>query len=347
MKTKTLGEIAALIQADLIGDPQTPITGISTLQAATAGQLSFLDNPKYQRYLPETKASAVILTSEAAADCPCAALVVKDPYFAYAKVATAFSEVASVPTGIHPSAVIGKDCHIDSSASIAPQVVIEDRVTIGPRTQIGPGCVIGEGAQIGEACRLWANVTIYHSTRIGNRVVIHSGVVIGSDGFGMAKHEGAWHKIPQLGRVILEDDVEIGANTTIDRGALDNTIIGTGAKLDNQIQIGHNVVIGAHTVMAGCTGVAGSTKIGKHCMIGGGSCINGHIEITDNVMMTGMAAITNSIKEPGVYSSGTGFMSNREWRKNAARFRQLDKITRRLTELEKRHVTDEENEDDY
>ena len=327
---KTLAELAAKINAEIKGDSHCIITGVSTLQSAEKGHLSFLSNAKYRQYLSATKASAVILTKDCVGDCPVNALIVEDPYYAYSQLAKEFIQLKKASPGIHSTAVIGNHCKIDPSASIAAHVVIDDNVIIEAHSQIGSGCVIGEGCHIGKDSHLWANVTLYHGVKLGNQVIVHSGVVIGADGFGIAQHQGKWHKIPQLGAVIIEDDVEIGANTTIDRGAIDNTVIETGVKLDNQIQVGHNVRIGAHTVIAGCAGISGSTHIGKHCMVGGGAGFGGHLKIADHSIVIGMSMVTSSIKEAGIYSSGTGLMKHREWLKNVARFRHLDKIIRQL-----------------
>ncbi|OGT30149.1 MAG: UDP-3-O-(3-hydroxymyristoyl)glucosamine N-acyltransferase [Gammaproteobacteria bacterium RIFCSPHIGHO2_12_FULL_35_23] len=330
---KKLIELAKLIDAKVIGDQECEITGIATLSEAKSGDISFFHNPKYKHQLQTTQASAVILSAKIAEICPTNALVVENPYYAYAKLANEFAYKPVVQPGIHPTAIIGKNCQIAKSVSIAPYVVISDEVIIDENTSIGAGSVIGEGCKIGKDCQLAARVTLYHHVEIGDRVLIFSGAVLGSDGFGHANYEDKWYKVSQLGRVIIEDDVEIGANTTIDRGALDDTRVGRGVKLDNQIQIGHNVQIGAHTIMAGCSGIAGSTKIGSYCMIGGGSCINGHIEIVDRVMITGMGAVISSIKQPGIYSSGTGLLDNHEWKKSVIRFRQLDKMMRQLKKL--------------
>lgn len=208
--------------------------------------------------------------------------------------------------------------------------MLGDNVVIGDNIVLGAGCFIGDYSSLDVGCYIWPRVTLYHQVILGKRVIIHSGAVIGSDGFGMVNENGAWRKIPQLGGVTIGDDVEVGANTTIDRGTLENTVIESGVKLDNQIQIAHNVVVGAHTAIAACVGIAGSTRVGKHCMIGGATGISDHLEIADGVMMTGMTMVTQSITQPGIYSSGTGFQDNRTWRKNVARFKQLDEIVRRL-----------------
>lgn len=332
----TLAELAERLGSSYQGDPNCIITGVATLEDAKPGQISFLSNPLYRKFLTTTQASAVILSPEDAEQFELNAIITPNPYLAYALVARLFDRTPTPHSGIAASAVISTSARIDPTVSIGANAVIEDEVVIGAGTIIGPGCVIGAGSKIGNQCRLWANVTLYHYTQLGDRVILHGGVVIGSDGFGFAFDKEAWHKIPQIGQVIIGNDVEIGANTTIDRGALGDTIIEDGVKLDNQIQIGHNVKIGAHTAIAGCTGISGSTQIGKYCRIGGGSGIAGHIEIADKVVVTGMSMITNSILQAGMYSSGTGLQESRVWQKNAVRFRHLDDLARQLKALEKR-----------
>ncbi|MGB6976126.1 MAG: UDP-3-O-(3-hydroxymyristoyl)glucosamine N-acyltransferase, partial [Gammaproteobacteria bacterium] len=299
------------------------------------GQLSFLGNARYRRHLLTTKASAVILTAKEAANCSTAALIVDDPYLAYAKAATLFQRIPVAYAGKHPTAIIGQGCQIDKSVSVGAQCVIGNQVKIGANSIIEPGTIIGDEAIIGTDCHLWSRVSLYYRVQIGNRVVIHSGAVLGADGFGLTNEQGVWHRIPQLGGVVIGDEVEIGANTTIDRGALEDTIIEQGVKLDNLIQVAHNVHIGAHTAIAACVAIGGSTKIGKYCMIGGGATISGHLEITDSVIIIGTAVVSKSISEPGIYSSGTGLMPHREAIKCAARYRQLDDIVKRLKQLEK------------
>lgn len=327
---KTLAELAKHIGARLEGDPDCVISGVGTLKLAKSGDLTFLDNTNYRRYLRDTQASVVILTAADLSECQTNALVVDEPYFAYAQLAQLFTKPRKLTAGIHPSAVLGQDCQIDDSVSIGAKVVIEDDVKIAANSVIGPGCVIGAGSVLGVSCVIEANATIYHNVCIGNRVVIYSGAVIGSDGFGMAQKDKIWHKVPQLGSVIIGDDVEIGANTTIDRGTINNTIIERGVKLDNQIQIAHNVCIGEHTVIAACTGIAGSAKVGRHCSVGGGASINGHIEIADYTVLAGTATVSKSITRPGIYSSGTGLMPHDQTVKNIARFRRLDKTIREI-----------------
>jgi UDP-3-O-[3-hydroxymyristoyl] glucosamine N-acyltransferase len=316
--TYCLSELATRLGAELHGDPSCVISGVATLQHAKAQQISFLDNPRYRKYLANTQASAVILTSTDLALCTTNALIMDNPYLGYAKVASLFDQASKIKPGIHPTAVIAEGCVIDPTASI------------------GPHCVIGEGTHIGAHSRLYANVTLYQGVRIGDRVIIHSGAVIGSDGFGFAQNKGTWYKVPQLGGVIIGNDVEIGANTTIDRGALDDTIIADGVKLDNQIQIAHNVVIGAHTAIAGCVAIAGSTVIGKYCAIGGRASIAGHITITDKVMIAGGSGVSQSITEPGVYSSSIATVqAATSWNRNLMRIYQLDEMAQRLRKLEK------------
>lgn len=330
-----LGELAQLIGAELQGDAKLEITGLATLQNAQPGQLSFLHNAKYKHYLADTQASAIILNAASAAECKTNVLISENPYLSYAKAVQLFAKIPTPPSGIHPTAIIGEDCEVDPSASIGPYSVIGNNVKIGKDVVIGRGCAIGEFSLIGEGTRLWDNVTLYYGVKLGERVILHSGCVIGSDGFGLAQDAGKWVKIPQVGGVWLQDDVEVGANTTIDRGALEDTVIETGVKLDNQIQIGHNVRIGAHTAVAGCVAIAGSTTIGKHCMIGGRASILGHITIADGVMLTAGTGVGKSITEPGVYSSGIDAQPAKQWRRNMFRIYQLDEQARKINELEK------------
>lgn len=330
----TLRQIADEIQAELHGDAGCEITGVATLQNAGGGDLSFLANRRYFQYLNSTRAAAVILDQEDAKVCPVNALVAADPYLAYVKAVRFMFPGQAITAGISDTASISKGAVIAPTAYVGPNSVIADGVNIGDGVYIGPGCVVGEDVTIGKDVKLVAGVTLCNRVQIGQRVLIHPGVVIGADGFGIANDQGKWLKIPQLGSVIIGDDVEIGANTTIDRGAIDNTVIGEGVKIDNQVQIGHNVVIGAHTAIAGCVAIAGSVTIGKYCMIGGLSAISGHITIADKVTITGMSGVSNTIKEPGVYSAGLNIMENRLWRKNVVRFKYLDELFRRLKKLE-------------
>ena len=334
--TIKLGQLAEFLGATLRGDPETQITGLATLQEAGPAQLSFLANPQYRKYLASCQAAALLLKEADADGFAGNALVVPDPYLAYARISHLFDPKPKATAGVHPSAVIAPDAVVDPSASIGPFVVIEAGVRIGAQVTLGAHCVIGARSEIGEGGWLAPRVTLYHDVRIGKRVVIQSGAVLGGEGFGFANEKGIWQKIAQIGGVTIGDDVEIGVNTAIDRGALADTVIGNGVKLDNQIQIAHNVQVGDHTAMAACVGISGSTKIGKHCMLAGGVGLVGHIDICDNVFLTGMTMVTHSITEPGAYSSGTAMQPAAEWRKSAARIRQLDDLARRLKQLEKR-----------
>ena len=330
----SLEEIADLIDADLKGDPTCLIDGIMALQSAESGQISFLDNKRYLKYLATAKASAVILRAEHLKYATNNALIVADPYLAFAKVAKLFERLPQVAVGIHPTVIIGDHCQIHPSVSIAPYVVIGAKSRLDEGVVVGAACIIGENVSVGANTHLAPHVSLCRDTIIGKRVIIHNGSVIGSDGFGLAKENEHWVKIPQLGKVQIGNDVEIGANVSIDRGALEDTVIDDGVKLDNQIQIGHNVHIAANTAIAGCTGIAGSTRIGKNCMIGGGVCINGHIEIVDGVYITGMSSVVHSIRRSGIYSSTHSVQPQREWQKNSVRFRQLDHIVKRLRKIE-------------
>lgn len=330
----TLEKLASEIGAQLVGNADKVITGVGTLQNAKDTDISFLANTKYRQYLKSTSAGCVIVTSADLAEVKTNALVIDDTYVAYAKAASLLYPEEVPETGIHSSVVIGDNCTIAVSARIAAQVFIGSNVQIGANVVIGPGSIIENDVKIGADSRLMANVTLCRKVSIGQRVRIHPGVVIGADGFGIANDNGTWLKIPQVGKVIIGDDVEIGANTTIDRGAIDDTVISNGVKLDNQIQIGHNVFIGEHTVIAGCVGISGSTRIGSHCAIGGGTGIAGHIEITDGVQLTGMSMVTKSIMTSGTYSSGIPVEPTREWHRNVVRYRQLDKLNEKLKQLE-------------
>jgi UDP-3-O-[3-hydroxymyristoyl] glucosamine N-acyltransferase len=335
LRKYTLAQIATHIGADLKGDPDCMISAIAPLQQAQKGQISFLDNKSYRKYLADTKASAVILSENNITDCAANLLVMQNPYLGYAKTAELFEIKAKSKMEIHPSVVIGDNSSIAQEVSIGPYCVVGKNVVIEKGVVIGAGCVIDENTQIGAQSELKSHVTLYHGTKIGQRAIIHSGVVIGSDGFGFANDRGIWYKIPQIGNVRIGNDVEIGANTTIDRGALNDTQIDDGVKLDNQIQIGHNVHIGAHTIIAGCVAIAGSTTIGKYCMIGGAAVIAGHLKIADKVIITGMSGVASSIQEPGIYSAGSVIQKHKSWLKNSVRITQLDEMARRLHQLEK------------
>ncbi len=332
----TLGQLAEALGATLKGPEALQITGLATLQEAGPGQLSFLANPQYRKFLDDSQAAAVLLKAADAEGFAGNALIVADPYLAYARISHLFDPKPKAVAGIHPSAVVAEDAQVDASASIGPFAVIESGARIGANVSIGAHCFIGARCVVGESGWLAPRVTLYHDVTIGKRVVIQSGAVIGGEGFGFANEKGIWRKIAQIGGVTIGDDVEIGVNTAVDRGALSDTRIGDGVKLDNQIQIAHNVQIGDHTAMAACVGISGSTRIGKHCMLAGGVGLVGHIDICDNVFVSGMTMVTRSITEPGSYSSGTAMQPLADWRKSAARIRHLDDMAKRLQQLEKR-----------
>lgn len=330
----TLEELARFLDAELRGDGGARIVGVATLQDAGPQELTFLANTRYRKFLAGCQAGAVLLRRDDAESFAGSVLLVDDPYLAFARATAHLYPGHEVPPGVHPTAVVDPGAKIAPSASIGPFAVIEADVEIGARVVVGPGCVVRRGCSIGADCCLTANVTLCAETILGERVTVHPGAVLGSDGFGFANDRGKWIKVPQIGRVRIGDDVEIGANTTIDRGALTDTVIEDGVKLDNLIQIAHNVQVGKHTAMAGCVGVAGSAKIGAHCAIGGGAGILGHLELADGVQVTAMSLVTHSLREPGVYSSGTPIQSNAAWQKNAVRAKQLDQMARRLRDME-------------
>lgn len=331
----TLGQLAERLGATVRGSADTLISGLATLQEAGPTQLSFLANPQYRKFLPDCQAGAVLLTAADAQAYTGNVLVVANPYLAYAQLSHLFDRKPQAGAGVHATAQVAADAHVDASASIGAYAVIESGAHVAAGVTVGAHCVVGARSRIGEGGWLAPRVTLYHDVSIGKRVVIQSGAVIGGEGFGFANEKGVWQKIAQIGGVTIGDDVEIGANTTIDRGALSDTLIGNGVKLDNQIMIAHNVQIGDNTAMAGCCGISGSTKIGRNCMIAGGVGMVGHIEVCDNVFVTGMTMVTRSITEPGAYSSGTAMQPAGEWKKSAARIRHLDDMARRLQQLEK------------
>ncbi len=320
-----LGDLARYIGATLHGDEGCLVAKIATLDTAQAGDVSFLFDRRYRNFLKFTAASAVILHPAELSACPVAALVTADPYLAYARASSLFSPPPAFDAGIHTSACIAPTASVDAAAHVGAFAVVEEGARIGSRAFIGPGCIIGRAVRIGDHSCLSARVTVISGASIGQRCLIHPGAVIGADGFGLARDQGVWMKIPQNASVRIGDDVEIGANTTIDRGTFKDTVIEDGVKLDNLIQIGHNVRIGAHTAIAGCVGVSGSTRIGKRCMIGGGAGITGHIEIADDVVIKGAASVTKSIPVAGVYSSVWPAREDKEWRRKVARFNRLDK----------------------
>ncbi len=339
MQPVSLKDLADHIGAELVLAPQdqesTLIQGISTLSSAGNGQISFLSNSKYRSQLVDTAAQAVILHPDNLADCPCSALVTQDPYVGFALIAQLLDTTPAAAVDIAPSAVIADDVQMGEGVAVGANAVIESGVVLADGVQIGAGCFIGKNAIIGKRTKLWANVTIYHEVSIGEDCLVQSATVIGSDGFGYANNRGRWIKIPQLGRVRIGNRVEIGASTTIDRGALEDTVIADGVIIDNQVQIAHNVELGESVAIAGCAVIAGSTKLGKYCTVGGLSGFAGHIEICDNAHFTGMTMITKSINEPGLYSSGVPASPNKEWRKSMVALRNLSSLNQRVKELEK------------
>jgi UDP-3-O-[3-hydroxymyristoyl] glucosamine N-acyltransferase len=330
MTTHTLGEIAERFGLELRGDPGLRISGVATLAAAGAGQIGFLANPRYRAQLATTAAGALVLRAPDADGFPRATLIADDPYVAFARIAALYERAPSASPGVHASASVAPGARIAASASIGAFCAIDADAEIGEGAILGPHCIVGRGCRVGAQSRLVARVTLVQDVTLGRRVLLHPGVVIGADGFGIAFAKDQWEKVPQLGGVVVGDDCEIGANTTIDRGALGDTVLEEDVRLDNQIQIAHNVFIGAHTAMAGCSAVAGSARIGRYCLIGGGAGILGHLEIADRVTVTAMSLVTHSIREAGEYSSGTPIQDNRQWRRNAARFKHLDDFVRRI-----------------
>ena len=341
MKSVTLKELSLLLNGVVQGDETLVINSVATLEHAQSGQISFLANSKYRAQLESTQASAVLLSAKDAQDYSGTALVVKDPYVGFARVAQFLDTTPKAAVGIHPSAQIDPSAQLGEGVAIGANVVIGANVILGENVQIGAGSVIGQDSIVGSNTRLWANVTLYHNVHLGQDCIIHSGAIIGSDGFGYANERGRWIKIPQTGGVRIGDRVEIGANSTIDRGALGHTEIHNGVIIDNQVQVAHNDIIGENTAIAGSTTIAGSVTIGKHCIIGGNCAIAGHLSIADGVHLSGATNITGNMREPGLYSSATVAMENKVWRKNTVRFRQLDELFQRVKTLEKNSNTPE------
>ncbi len=334
MRKATVRELAEIVDGRVEGDGDQVITGIQNLSCAVKGDISFLSNARYARYLGDTQATAVIVNAQDNVESPATLILVKDPYLAYAKIANYLTTPTESPQGIHPQAVVHETAKVHETACVSAGAVIEADAEIAAGVYIGTNCYIGEKVYIGQRSYLHPNVCVYARTQLGKNALIHCGAVLGSDGFGLANENGEWIKIPQIGQLIVGDNVEIGANTTIDRGAIDNTIIHDGVKIDNLVHVAHNVEIGEHTAIAACVGIAGSAKIGKYCTIAGIAGINGHIDIADKVHIGAMAMVTKSIKEPGHYASGLPAEPTAQWRRNVVRFRQLDKLEKRIKELE-------------
>lgn len=329
-----LDEIVARLGGVLEGDGSVVVSQVGTLASAVAGQIAFLVNPKYRQQLLTTGAAAVIVPPQFASDTSLPRIVHPNAYAYYARVVALLNPLPQRPAGIHPTAVVNSV--LPTSAHVGENVVVGEGVSFGENVTVYPGCVIGDGVSVGEGSLLYPNTVIYHHCVIGKRAVIQAGAIIGGDGFGFAKEGECWIKIPQIGRVVIGDDVEIGANTSIDRGALDDTVIGNGVKIDNQIQIAHNVTIGEHSAMAGCVGIAGSTRIGRRCTVGGAGMIIGHLEIVDDVHVSAGSMVTKSLRMPGQYTSIFPLEAHDAWLKNAAQIKRLAKLAERVAQLEKK-----------
>ena len=331
----SLRQLAERCGAELAGDGDVIIDRVATLDSAGEGAIAFLSNPKYRGRLAGTRASAVIVAPDDAQATALPKLVTANPYAAYARVAAILHPPRAPAPGVHPTAVVAGSARVAASAAIGAHAVIGERTQVGERAAVGAGTVVGEDCTVGDDCLLYPRVVVYPRSAIGPRTIVHSGAVIGADGFGMAEQDGRWLKIPQLGRVVVGADVEIGANTTIDRGAIGDTVIDEDVKLDNQIQVGHNCHIGAHTAIAGCVGIAGSTTIGRNCKIGGAAMISGHLEIADGTVITAATGVFESILSPGVYTGSFPALPHREWKHVAAATRRLRSIFERLRALER------------
>jgi len=332
-----LQQLAEALQLEYRGDADLLISGVASPGSAVAGDLCYLLHKTYLDNIATSQCSAVIVSPELGDKVKDKGLLLSDnPEFSFVQAIKALGlEAEPQSPGIHPSAQIAASARLGSGVSVGANAVIEDEVEIGAHSIIGATTVIGHAAIVGSHCHLHDRVTLAREVRLGDRCVLHSGAVIGADGYGLAYHQQQWHQIPQLGSVVIDDDVMIGANTTIDRGALDNTVIEQGCKIDNLIQIAHNVRIGAHTVIAACAAIAGSTNIGRHCKISGGVGILGHLTIVDHVTITAMSMVIKDIKTPGVYSSGTPLLENTLWNRTNVRYKSLDKLAQTVAKLDK------------
>jgi UDP-3-O-[3-hydroxymyristoyl] glucosamine N-acyltransferase len=329
----SLGDLAVRFGCELHGDPEVRVHSAGILSAGT-GVIGFVASTAYRDELKRTRVSAVVLDARLAADSPVPALVCRNPHATFARIAALLHPQLNAPAGVDPGARVDRTAQIDPTAHVGPYCIVGAGVRIGPRVQLGAHCIVGAAVELAEDVRLVARVTLGEGVRIGARSILHPGVVVGSDGFGYARDGAAWVKVPQIGSVRVGSDVEIGSNTTIDRGALGDTVIEDGVKLDNQIQIAHNVVVGEHTAIAACVGIAGSTRIGKRCMIGGGTGVNGHITIGDDIVIAGFGMITRSLDKPGMYSSVIPVEEARQWRRIVGRLKRIDSMAARLAALE-------------
>jgi UDP-3-O-[3-hydroxymyristoyl] glucosamine N-acyltransferase len=330
----TLGQLAAATGSRVRGDDTYVVNGLATLKSAQSSHIAFLANDKYRAQVADTQAGAVILRAADDDGSATNALLTDNPYLVYAKVAQLLDTTPSLPAGIHPTAVIAEDVELGRDVAIGPYVVIDSGCRIGDQVEIGAHASVGKNSVIGAGSRLWPKVTVYHGVTIGARCTLHATCVIGSDGFGWATENGKWVKIPQLGGVVLGDDVDIGAGTTVDRGALDDTVIESGCIIDNQVHIAHNVSIGSGTAIAGQVGIAGSAQVGRGCMIGGQAGLAGHIQVADHVQMHGQAMVTKSIDKAGIYASGTPVAPQAEWARQGVRYKQLPDLFKRVKALE-------------
>ncbi len=331
----SLGQLAAQFGCELVGDPDVVVDDVASLPNAGEGSISFLSNPAFLEQLSSTRAAAVILRDKDVEHSPTASLVTRDPYATYARIASVVRPAASYPPGVHKAAVVDSSADVHDSAHIAANAFVDAGSTIAARAYVGPGTYVGPDCRVGEDCRLLANVTLARAVQLGERCIIHPGAVLGADGFGNAMTPDGWIKVPQLGGVRIGADVEIGCNTTVDCGALDDTVIENGVRIDNLCMIAHNVHVGEHTAMAAMTGIAGSTRIGARCMFAGQSGAVGHIEICDDVVISGQGMLSKSINEPGVYASSFPSENVRDWNRKVARFRRLDSLFDRVKKLEK------------
>ena len=342
----SIGELAVRFGCELRGDPGLEVERVASLDQADGRAVAFIANPRYRTQLAATRAAVVVLDDASAAACPVAALVSANPHATFARIASILHPAPAGPAGVHPSAVVASDARIDPSAHVGALCVIGAGVVVGARAYIGPHCLLEDEVRVANDVRLVARVTLCRAVVIGERSIVQPGAVIGGDGFGYAQDGGTWLKVPQIGSVSVGADVEIGANTTIDRGAIEDTVIEEGAKLDNLIQIGHNVRIGAHSALAACVGVSGSTSIGSRCMIGGQVGIGGHLTICDEVMITGCTMVSHSITRPGVYSGGIPLEEAHAWRRLVGRFKRLESLATRVKALERGSQEDLEDDDE-
>lgn len=344
-KRYSLAELARRFDLELRGDGNRVLSSVGTLSGAGGEALTFLANTAYRSQLANTRAGAVILKAEDADDCPVDCLIAPDPYLAFARAARCFDQRPAFAAGIDPRAVIDASAQIADDASIGPLAVIGAGSHIGPGSVIGPGCVVAAQVSVGANCQIGPNVTLMDGVRLGDRVIVHAGAVIGADGFGVAFSGDHWEKVPQLGSVVIGDDCEIGANSTIDRGAIEDTVLEEDVRIDNQVQVAHNVHIGAHSAIAGCSGIAGSARLGRYVLVGGHCGINGHIEIADRVTVAAKSTVMKSILEPGAtWSSSISARPIRTWQRSVAQLNRLDRLAERVRELEKNQRKSDDHE---